>query len=65
MARPKHIMRPILKRVSIPEDIVARVDLELYSEVEQKVPYGAWSELCERLLREHLNKQVRALVAAS
>jgi hypothetical protein len=56
MSRPKSIIRPIEKRVNLPEDLVARVELELYSELEQRVPFGAWSQLVQRLLREHLQR---------
>lgn len=58
MARGKiaKVIRPVSKKLSVPEDVVARVDLELWSELEGRVPHGAWSELIERLLREHIAK---------
>lgn len=54
--KPPRVIRPKEKSISLPEDVVARIDLELYSELEQKVPHGAWSRLVEKLLREHLDK---------
>jgi hypothetical protein len=59
MPKPKKVIRPVNKKIAIPEDVVLRVDLELYSELEGRVPHGAWSELVTKLLVAHLgNKQV-------
>lgn len=55
MPRPKKTLRPVYKNISLPEDLVAQVELSLWSELEQRVPFGAWSELVQRLLREHLD----------
>lgn len=60
MARPRKAIRPVEKTVSLPEDLVARVELELYSEVEGKVPFGAWQKYLERLIRDDLNKRAQA-----
>lgn len=57
MARPARTVRPVEKTISIPEDIVTRIDLELFSELEGKVPFGKWAELVTNLLREHLDRQ--------
>lgn len=54
MPRVKRINRPVEKKISLPEDLVAQVDLHLYSELEEKVPFGSWSALVETLLRGHL-----------
>lgn len=56
MPRPLKSIRPLKKSISIPEELAARVDLLLYSELEQKVPYAAWSQLIERLLEKHLSE---------
>lgn len=56
MPRPRNAIKSIEKNISIPEDLVARVELELWSELEGKVPFGAWKELIVRLLREHFTK---------
>ncbi len=55
--KPPKVIRPVLKNISLPEDLVARVELELYSELEGRVPHGAWARLVERLLREHLDRR--------
>lgn len=60
MARPRKAIRPVEKTVSLPEDLVARVELELYSELEGKVPFGAWQKYLERLIRSDLDSRVPA-----
>lgn len=56
MARPRKAIRPVEKTISLPEDVVARVDMVLFSELEGKVPHGKWSGLVEDLLRQYLMK---------
>lgn len=53
MAKPKAVIPTIEKKIQIPADLCTRMELELYSDLEQKIPYGAQSELINRLLREH------------
>ncbi len=53
MARPKNVRRTIEKNICLPEDIVARVDLELFSELEGKVPFGAWQRFIVMLITRH------------
>lgn len=57
MGRPRKAIRPIEKNISLPLDLVARVELELYSELEGKVPFGAWSRYVEKLIRDDLEKK--------
>lgn len=59
MPRPRKAIRPIEKNISLPEDIVARVDLELFSEVEGKVPFGAWQRYVEGLIRADLERRAQ------
>jgi hypothetical protein len=54
MSRKKGLIRPVVKQLSLPEDLCLKVDLELWSEVEGRVPYAAWKGLVEELLREWL-----------
>lgn len=56
MPRPPKAIKPIEKNISLPTDVVARIDLELFSDVQGRVPHGAWSRLVESLLREHIKK---------
>lgn len=53
MAKPKSIIPTIEKKISIPADLCARLELELHSDVEGRIPYGAQSEFICRLLRDH------------
>jgi len=57
MARPLKAVRPVEKNLSLPQDVVTKVDLELWSEVEGKVPFGAWSRYVEGLIRNDLAKR--------
>lgn len=56
MARPKNTLRTIQVNFAIPEDLVAKMELHLFSEVEAKIPHGARSTLVARLLREYFRK---------
>ena len=53
MARPKRNLRMISKHLCLPEELVARMELELFSDVEGRIPMGAQAELITQLLREH------------
>jgi hypothetical protein len=55
MARPKKAIQSVEKNISIDKDIVTRIDLELYSELEGRVPHGAWSRLINNMLRTYIN----------
>lgn len=57
MPKPAKIIRPVHKNLSLPEDLVAKVELELYSDVEQRVPMGAWQRLVSELLTDWLQKR--------
>lgn len=57
MPKPKRVDRPIMKSISLPQSIVIPVEMDLYSELEMRVPHGAWSRLISQLLREWLEKK--------
>ena len=57
MGRPRKAIRPVEKNISLSEDLVAQVDLMLYSELEERVPFGAWKEYIERLIRADLERR--------
>ncbi len=50
MARPRKTDRPQEKNISLPQSLVLRVELELFSELEGKVPFGAWQRYIVRLI---------------
>lgn len=54
MPRHPNILRPIKLTTTIPEDLRAQLDLYLFSEVEGRIPQGAYQTfLCDRI-REFL-----------
>lgn len=57
MARHKNPIPPASKNLQLPSDIVAKIDLELWSDLEGRVPHGAWSRLVTQLLQQHLDNQ--------
>lgn len=57
MPRPRKVDRPTRCETVVPQSIHAKVQLELWSEVEGKVPFGAWSELVTKLLTEWLEER--------
>ena len=53
MPRPKKVDRPVEKTISLPASLVAKVDLELFSELEGKVPFGAWQQFLVGLIERY------------
>jgi len=56
MAKPKNVINTIEKKISIPADLCARMELELYSDVENRIPYGAQSTFICSLIRAHFTQ---------
>jgi len=57
MPRVKKLDRPTPTRVYLPESVIARVKLELYSDLEGKVPFGLMSDLVTKLLVDWLKER--------
>jgi hypothetical protein len=57
MPKPPRADRPIEKTLSLPTSIVAKVDLLLLSEVEMKVPHGAWRDYVVALIEQDLQRR--------
>lgn len=57
MPRVKKTDRPVHVSVRLPTSIVAKVELELYSDLIGGIPWGAKSELVESLLRGWLEER--------
>lgn len=57
MARPKKTIRTVFQNIGLPEDLAARLDLELYSDLEEKIPFGAKSDFFTALVRKHFAEQ--------
>ena len=60
MGRPRKAIPSIEKNISLPRDLVVAVELELYSEVEGKVPFAAWQKYLEDLIRKDLARRAAA-----
>ena len=53
MGRPRYIVPSQQLNLAVPSDLFARLSLHLYSELEQRIPHGAFSRfICEQI-REH------------
>lgn len=53
MPRPKNIIRPVNLKTSLPEDLRTWLDIHLWSDVECRVPMGAYQRLIVNLLRKY------------
>ena len=56
MPRPAKVDRPVEKSISFPESLCVQVDLILWSELEQRVPHGAWSRYVRALIEADLQR---------
>jgi len=59
MPRPARTDRPVSKHLHLPESLAGKVELLLFSELEGKVPHGAWQAFICRLIEEHFQRQER------
>lgn len=57
MPRPPRADRPVQKNLHFPSSICAKVDLILWSELEEKVPHGAWSKYLIALVEKDLERR--------
>ena len=64
MGRPRKTLRPVPLNVSLDEDVAAKMELELWSELEGKVPFGAKRDLINKLLRSHFRSLTGKRTAA-
>jgi hypothetical protein len=56
MPRPRRTDRPVEKSISLPQSLCTQVDLILWSDLEQRVPHGAWASLIQSLLEAHIKE---------
>ena len=56
MPKPKLLDPGVSKNISIPQSVVEQVDALLYSQIESRVPHGAYSRLVTMLLRDWLGR---------
>lgn len=43
--------------ISLPLPLRAQMDMRLFSELEGRVPHGAYSKFIEELIRDHFRKE--------
>jgi hypothetical protein len=55
--RPKNLDKSIPIEIPIPESVYSRVQLELFSPLENRVPYGAMGKLITKLLSDWLKNE--------
>ena len=58
MPRPLKADRPVEKSINLPTSICTQVDLLLWSELEEKVPTGAWSKYVRALIEKDLAERL-------
>ncbi len=63
MPRPAKAIRPVEKSISLPEDLCVKVDLLLWSDLEEKVPHGAWARYVQQLVEDDLVKRAASQAA--
>lgn len=56
MGRPRLVVRRLARPVQMPEDLSNRIDLLLWSPLEGRVPYGAFSDFVCAACREKLER---------
>lgn len=56
MPRPRNVTRTVFKNIGLREDLAARLELELYSPAERRIPLGAQQRLFNQLLEDHFRR---------
>lgn len=64
MAKPANVIPSVVKKISIPMDLCTRMELDLHSDVECKIPYGKMSEFVVGLIRQHYKRTDSAVLQA-
>lgn len=57
MGRPRKLDRWVYKKTYLPQSVMEAVERELFSEIEGKIPYGAWNTMIEEAVRDWLLKR--------
>lgn len=61
MPKPPNLIPSKQLNVALPLPLLTQLNLELYSELEGRVPHGAYSRFLVDLLRKHFNEEVMDL----
>lgn len=57
MPKPPRADRPVEKAINLPQSLVAKVDLLLWSPLEGKVPHGAWAGYVKGLIEADIERR--------
>ena len=57
MPRPKAIVPGVSLHIVLPAELHARMELDLWSPAEQRIPFNAKGKLIAKLLREHYERK--------
>lgn len=60
MPRPPRADKPIEKNISLPTSLCTKVDLILWSDLEERVPHGAWARYVQELIEQDLTRRSNA-----
>jgi threonine synthase len=53
MPRPKQTIPSTFRNIAIPQPLADKLDLHLYSELEERIPTGAYKEFFSNLLVQY------------
>ena len=53
MPRPKQLTPSVFKNIAIPEPLAQKLEIELYSEFEERIPNGAYKLFFTNLLEQY------------
>lgn len=59
MARPKQTTPSVFKNIALPEPLAAKLDIELFSDLEGRIPTGAYKEFFSALLEQYFAAKSR------
>jgi hypothetical protein len=57
MGRNRQVVKTIEKSVSLPSPLVDRMDLELFSPIQGRVPQGAYQQFFTTLISEYFARK--------
>lgn len=61
MPARRSLIRPVPLMLKLPEDLRARLDLHLWSDLEGRVPKGSYQRLFVKLLTQYFQEQSNAV----
>lgn len=59
MARPKQTTPSTFRNISLPQPLAEKLDLELYSELEGRIPLGAYKHFFTALLEKYFAEKAK------